>query len=121
MSIVRFLFRTGKRYKEITDTDTPRLGQAGTRRLVATGSNITIGGTSTLTLFTGTRNAGELLIPCYFLTNNTNGDSFGEGSATTVTFYFERTANAGEFRFKASNAALLTSKTFDWAIEGIVP
>lgn len=117
---VKLLRKQGKSFKEVVSTDIVELGQAGTRRIIASGKNVTVGASSTVTLATVTRNAGEILIPAYFLNSNNNGDNFGEnGGLFTVYFFFERTGNANEFRYRVANTNLLSSRNIDWGIEGI--
>src|SRR5882757_9743382 len=66
-------------------------------RKIGSGSS-TVGALSTVTLLTLTRNAGELLIPCAFLTSSVAGIgfSFTNTGAVGVSYWFERTANADE-------------------------
>lgn len=77
---------------------------------------------STVTLLTATRTAGELLLPCAFISSSVAGlgFSFTNTGAVGVSYWFERTTNADEVIFRARNVDV-TNRNLDWMVLGITP
>jgi hypothetical protein len=93
-------------------------------RVVASGQT-SVAAASTVDLTTITRNANERLQILGFVTEDTAGIQFSESidvlAGDKVGYFFERTANAGEVKARATNTHATLARTLDWVILGITP
>lgn len=90
-------------------------------RVIASGQTL-INENTTVDLGTFTKFQTERLSIFLYGVNDINGFAFSAGLALlgdSVRGFFERTNVANQFKARASNGSLVTSRTVDWAVVGI--
>lgn len=100
-------------------------GFTAVRKIGSGTTNVAGGATVDLAVFT--RNANELLQVFTWVQQNAV-ITFAEdragllvGLSEGVSFFFERTANAGEVKLRAKNSNATTARDVEWCVMGLVP